>query len=310
MISIENLVVRYDQLTAVDGISLSVPDGHIFGLLGPNGAGKTTTIKVLSGLLLADGGKVSVGGRDVVTERDAVQRSIGYMADFFGVYDYLTAQEYLSFFGGVYGLSGGHLEARITDVLEKANIAEKRHAYIRTLSRGMKQRLYFARALIHEPQLLILDEPASGMDPRGRAELVASLKELNERKNTTILMSSHILGELQDLCTSVSIMEKGKLICTKELDGSRDSASTRSRVALWVAHDDVAKAAQLLEKRSEVSGIDIVGDRLFMDAEDDDVIVGSVVKHLVDSGVCVLLPKAETTDLQSIFLDMTKGELM
>ena len=308
MITIESMTVRYGDLTAVDNVSWSVADGEIFGLVGPNGAGKTTSIKVIAGLLLPDEGRAEVAGCDVVTQRPAAQAKIGYMADFFGVYDYLTVQEYLAFFGGTYGLQGDYLETRITRMLEATTLTEKRHAFVRTLSRGMKQRLYFARALIHEPKLLLLDEPASGMDPRGRAELVDVLKDLNAQ-GTTILISSHILSELQDLCTSVGLMERGRFVGIQQLRRKAADTATR-RVVLLVAATDAERAGRLLAAHPDVVHVEATGSRFFVDLPDLDETVGAVVRHLVTENVCVLLPRADAADLKDIFLKMTKGELM
>lgn len=307
MIRIADLTVRYGSLVAVNRMSLEIPEGAIFGLIGPNGAGKTTTIKVLAGLLLPDEGSAEIEGHNVATERDAVRRRIGYMADFFGVYDYLTVYEYLAFFGGMYGLKDRRLDKRIDEMLTTVTLTVKKHSYVSTLSRGMKQRLYFARALIHDPQLLILDEPASGMDPRGRAELVQTLKALNAR-GKTVFISSHILSELQDLCTSIGIMETGRLVSAKPLKSA--PAPTRRRVLVTVAKSDAERALALLEKRGEVSVLDKLEGRLLLETPDDDETVAEIARYLVGNNVRILFPRAEGLDLQEIFMKMTKGELM
>ena len=306
-IEIDNLTVRYGQLTAVDGVSLSIAEGEIFGLVGPNGAGKTTTLKVLAGLIYPDEGTARVVGRDVCLESDAVRGNLGYMADFFGVYDYLTVYEYLAFFGGMYGLEDPELDIRILRTIETVNLATKLHSYVKTLSRGMKQRLYFARAMIHGPRVLILDEPASGLDPRGRAELVDTLTALN-RRGKTIVISSHILGELQDFVTSVGIMEKGSVTAVRSLRGGETAA--RRRVLLQVLPADVDRALGLLERHDGVTVVERGAEGLVLEIEDADNAVAALVQLLVSKNVRVLLPRADGADLKEIFLKLTKGELM
>lgn len=308
MIRIDTLTVCYGSLVAVNGISLEVNEGEIFGLVGPNGAGKTTTLKVLAGLLMPDKGTVEVDGHNIVSERDAVRARIGYMADFFGVYDYLTVHEYLAFFGGMYGASDKSLEERIIAMLETVKLVPKKDAYIRTLSRGMKQRLYFARALIHNPDLLILDEPASGLDPRGRAELFQTLKDV-QHMGKTVLISSHILSELQDIVTSVGIMETGHLIGTRSFRPTERETKQR-RVILHLAANDIDRAMSLLEKRDKVSAITRTDSGILFETDDDDHIVTAIVKYMINENIQVLLPRADEADLKDVFLKMTKGELM
>lgn len=308
MIKIDTLKVCYGALIAVNDISLNIRAGEIFGLVGPNGAGKTTMLKALSGLLVPDGGSAEIDGHNVVLDRDAVRARIGYMADFFGVYDYLTVYEYLSFFGGMYGVSGRNLEERIGSLLEIVKLVSKRDAYVHTLSRGMKQRLYFARALIHDPALLILDEPASGLDPRGRAELFEMLKDFH-RRGKTVLISSHILSELQDLVTSVGVMEAGRLVGTRSFRPDEHGPAIR-RVMLNVSAGDMERAIALLDKNKRVSGIERAGAGILFGTADDDTVVTGIVKYLVDENIRVLLPHADGADLEDIFLKMTKGELM
>jgi ABC-2 type transport system ATP-binding protein len=307
-ISIRNLTVCYGALTAVNRISVDIPKGEVFGLVGPNGAGKTTTLKVLAGLLRPDEGTATVAGYDAVGERDAVRARIGYMADFFGVYDYLTTREYLAFFGGMYGLKGPTLDERIDEVLRIVNLTSKRDAPVRNLSRGMKQRLYFGRTLIHQPPVLILDEPASGMDPRGRTELVATLRAVS-RQGATILISSHILDELQNLCTSVGIMEAGRLVGTRPLRGVVSAQAVR-RVVLPVVREDVERAATLLAAHPGVADVRVAEGNILFSITDEDAAVTAVVRKLVEAQVGVLLPRTDAEDLREIFLKMTKGELM
>ncbi|HWH23404.1 MAG TPA: ABC transporter ATP-binding protein, partial [Candidatus Limnocylindria bacterium] len=202
----DGLSKRYGRTLAVAGVDLAVEEGEIFGLVGPNGAGKTTTLKMLATLLVPSNGDAEIGGHSVRREPDAVRSVIGYMPDTFGVYDDMRAWEYLDFFGRCYGMSAARRRQMIGDLLELVDLADKRDAYVQSLSRGMQQRLCLAHALVHDPQVLLLDEPASGLDPRARVELRELLRELRAL-GKTILISSHILPELEELCTSVAIID-------------------------------------------------------------------------------------------------------
>ncbi len=307
MIRVDNLTVRYGSLTAVDRLSLDVASGALFGLIGSNGAGKTTTLKVVSGLLLPAEGTVRVNDLDVVNQRHAVQASIGYMADFFGVYDYLTAVEYLTFFGALYGLDEPARSERVDRLLEMTNLAEKRDAGIRELSRGMKQRLYFARALVHDPDVLILDEPASGMDPRGRADMSAILRDLH-RAGKTIVISSHILGELEDLCTSIGVLERGKLVGTRSL--REGGLEQRVTVMLHVHPGDLQKTGACLDAMPGIDSMAEAGNRFRVTVSGGDDAVSVLIGDLVRAGVRLRLPHHGGDRLQDVFMKMTKGELM
>ena len=204
MLTIKNLRKRYGNFQALDGLNLEVADGELFGFVGPNGAGKTTTLKILAGLLVPDEGEVEIGGLDVYSDGKELRRRIGYVPDFFGVYDNLKVSEYMEFFASCYGITGLQARTRCHTLLEQVRLEDKEDFFVDGLSRGMKQRLCLARALIHDPDLLILDEPASGLDPRTRVEYTAILKELRDQ-GKTLLVSSHILSELSELCTSIGV---------------------------------------------------------------------------------------------------------
>lgn len=304
-----DLHVSYGSFEAVRGVSFDVARGEVFGVVGPNGAGKTSTLKVLAGLLRPSAGLAAVCGFDAVGQRDEVRRRIGYMADFFGVYDYLTVREYLEFFGGMYGIAGADLAARIDAVITTVTLGVKRDAPIRTLSRGMKQRLYLARALVHEPPVLILDEPASGMDPRGRDDMVRTLREVAAR-GTTVLISSHILDELQDLCTVVAVMEAGRLVGTRALRRSDGGAADVRRFLLLTPEPDRARALSLAAASPQVAAAEPAAEGVWLDVRGGDEAVSAVVRQMVAGGIRVLLPAADSSDLKQIFMRMTKGELM
>src|SRR5580698_11610065 len=250
-VATSGLTRTYGALTALNSLDLTINQGDLFGFIGSNGAGKTTTLRILATFLAPSSGTAKVLGHDVVANADAVRHVIGYMPDFFGVYKDMEVTEYLDFFGACYKIPTVQREKTVGDVLELVGLTEKRGAIIGALSRGMQQRLGLARVLIHDPQLLLLDEPASGLDPRARIEMMAILQEL-QRLGKTIIISSHILSELQTLCNRVAIIEKGKLIYAGPVQGVRDQMS--AGVIYWVTvQGDSTAALDLLKARPEIS---------------------------------------------------------
>src|SRR5512137_2554440 len=246
----------YGSILAVDRLDLTVHKGDLFGFIGSNGAGKTTTLRILATFLAPSSGTAKILGHDVVNDADAVRHVIGYMPDFFGVYKDMEVTEYLDFFGACYKIPTAQREKTVNDVLELVGLTEKKGSLIGALSRGMQQRLGLARVLIHDPQLLLLDEPASGLDPRARIEMMAVLQEL-QRLGKTILISSHILSELQTLCNRVGIIEKGRLIYSGPVQGVRDQMA-QGRV-VWVrVTSDQAQAIELLKARKEIAEVSTV----------------------------------------------------
>jgi len=213
MIRVQGLTKVYGSRTALDAVSFEVPKGEIFGFVGPNGAGKTTTLRILAALLEPTGGRAFVDGADVIQHPDLVHDRLGYMPDFFGVYDQLTATEYLDFYAACYRIPRARRKKIAAELLELVGLADRRDQSVDTLSRGLKQRLCLARALVHDPAVLLLDEPASGLDPRARVEMREILKEL-QRMGKTIVISSHILPELTELCTMVGIIDQGRMRAT------------------------------------------------------------------------------------------------
>ena len=217
MIQIENLTKYYGKFKAVDGLTLEIPDGSVFGFVGPNGAGKTTTMKIMAGLLSASGGRITIDGVDIIEHPEFIGDKVGYMPDFFGAYDNLRADEYLEFYAGMYKVPADEQPRLIDDLLELVDLTEKKYAYVDSLSRGMKQRLCLARSLVHDPALLILDEPASGLDPRARFEMKEILKQLKDL-GKTVIISSHILPELAEMCTHVGIIDHGVVKATGSIN--------------------------------------------------------------------------------------------
>src|SRR5207247_1467476 len=239
------LTRTYGTMVALNSLDLTVNKGDLFGFIGSNVAGKTTTLRILATFLTPSGGHARVLGHDVVQDADAVRHIIGYMPDFFGVYKDMEVTEYLDFFGACYKIPSSQREKTVNDVLELVGLSEKKGALIGALSRGMQQRLGLARVLIHDPAVLLLDEPASGLDPRARIEMMAILQEL-QKMGKTIIISSHILSELETLCNRVAIIEKGKLIYSGPVQGVRDQMAT-GRIFLVKVLGDEGRAVELLK---------------------------------------------------------------
>lgn len=303
MLEIKNLTKSYGKFKALKGIDLHIKRGEIFGFIGPNGAGKTTTMRIVCGLLQADSGEVYVDGIDALNEPERIKRKVGYVPDFFGVYDNLKVIEYMNFFASMYGYKPNGIYDSIMGLLELVNLADKEDAYVDGLSRGMKQRLCVARALIHDPDLLVLDEPASGLDPRARYELKEILKNLGEM-GKTIIISSHILPELAEMCTSIGVMEKGNLI----MSGNVDDIMAKSRGAAPL-HIEVVKneeaAIRMLKECPEAQKVSIRDNMIVVEYEGDDLAVADLIKRLVeqDVGICKIF--REQGNLESIFLEIT-----
>ncbi|TCP59036.1 ABC-2 type transport system ATP-binding protein [Tumebacillus sp. BK434] len=305
MIRTVGLTKRYGKYKAVDDLNLHIEKGSCFGFVGPNGAGKSTTMSVLATLLEPTSGHAYVGGYDVIEEPSQVRQLIGYMPDFFGVYDNLTAVEYLEFYAGAYKVPKENRMALIADLLELVNLSGKADAFVDTLSRGMKQRLGLARCLIHDPQVLILDEPASGLDPRARIEMKEILKELRSM-GKTILISSHILPELAEMCDTIGIIEQGKLIAMAPVDqiAAQVAGHRVLRVRLL---DRLEEAARLLEQSELVTRAEVEDGAVLVTYTGDDAGQVILLSALVQNGLPVLSFSEEAGNLEEVFLTVTKG---
>ncbi len=300
------LTRMYGSIAALYGLDLTVMKGDLFGFIGSNGAGKTTTLRILATFLAPSTGRAVVLGHDVVREADAVRHVIGYMPDFFGVYKDMEVTEYLDFFGACYKIPTVQREKTVNDVLELVGLSEKKGSLIGALSRGMQQRLGLARVLIHDPQLLLLDEPASGLDPRARIEMMAVLQEL-QRLGKTIIISSHILSELQTLCNRVAIIEKGKLIYSGPVQGVRDQLS-QGRV-VWVrVSTDQAQAMELLKTRPEVAEVAAADGEIKVTLTNPDSDHSVVADVLVHGGAKLLELREDEIGLEEVFMRVTRGE--
>src|ERR1041385_4799115 len=296
----------YGSLAALSGLDLTVNKGDLFGFIGSNGAGKTTTLRILATFLAPSAGTAQILGHDVVREADAVRHVIGYMPDFFGVYKDMEVTEYLDFFGACYKIPTVQREKTVNDVLELVGLSEKKGALIGALSRGMQQRLGLARVLIHDPQVLLLDEPASGLDPRARIEMMAILQEL-QKMGKTIIISSHILSELETLCNQVAIIEKGQLIYTGPVQGVRDQMAA-GRVFLVKVLGDEARAIELLKARPEVNQVKQAEGRIKVTLNDHETDPGCVAETLVHGGVKLVGLEEYELGLEEVFMRVTRGE--
>ena len=304
MLKIRNLTKRYGRYTALDSLDLQIDRGEIFGFVGPNGAGKTTTMKIMAGLLKADAGEIYIDDIKLFEDYNRLKEVIGYMPDFFGVYDNLQVMEYLEFYASAYGMEtrqarrlGGHL-------LEMVHLEGKEECYVDELSRGMKQRLCLARALIHDPQFLILDEPASGLDPRSRFEFKEILKELRDN-GKTIIISSHILMELAEMCTSIGIIERGKMILQGSIEDILETVDTSNPLIIRV-YDQVDTAVLLLKREEKIESLTIRGNSIFASFSGNREEEARLLKTLIDNGVLVQSFSREQGSLESLFLKITE----
>jgi len=296
----------YGTMTALNSLDLTINKGDLFGFIGSNGAGKTTTLRILATFLAPSAGTAKVLGHDVVKEADAVRHVIGYMPDFFGVYKDMEVTEYLDFFGACYKIPTAQREKTVNDVLELVGLSEKRGAIIGALSRGMQQRLGLARVLIHDPQVLLLDEPASGLDPRARIEMMAILEEL-QRLGKTIIISSHILSELQTLCNRVAIIEKGKLIYAGPVQGVRDQMSS-GRIYWVTVGSDSSKAIELLKARPEISEVEPVDGQIKVTFVNHETDPSFLPEALVHGGIKFNGLWEDELGLEEVFLRVTRGD--
>ncbi len=296
----------FGSTAALLGLDLTVNQGDLFGFIGSNGAGKTTTLRILATFLSPSGGTAKVLGHDVVTDADAVRNVIGYMPDFFGVYKDMEVTEYLDFFGACYRIPGAQREKTVNDVLELVGLREKRGFLIGALSRGMQQRLGLARVLIHDPRLLLLDEPASGLDPRARIEMMAILQEL-QKMGKTIIISSHILSELQTLCNRVAIIEKGKLIYSGPVQGVRDHTTAGRTIRAKVA-GDVESALLLLRTDTRIAAVVQENGFLKITLASPELDGSVVAETLVRGGARLLSLAEDELGLEEVFMRLTRGE--
>lgn len=300
-----NLTKRYGKLVALNNLHLDIEEGECFGYIGPNGAGKTTTIRILATLLQPTWGEARVCGHVVGYESRKIRPLIGYVPDFFGAYEDMCVQEYLEFFGAAYDLTGKKRDQIVGDVLELTDLSYKRDALVDGLSRGMKQRLSIARVLLHDPRVLMLDEPASGLDPRARIEIRELLKELH-RMGKTILISSHILPELADLCTSIGILEQGELIFQGSVREAVRRAQTGTVVHV-VTPDDQQRALEILTALPRVEHALTRDGEIVLTLNSDTTDFSFIAEALLANRLRIHEIKQEEVNLETAFMRLTKG---
>ena len=305
MIKTQGLTKRYGSLVALAHLNLEVKEGEIFGYIGPNGAGKTTTLKILATLLTPTAGRAEVCGYEVGRQSRKIRPLIGYMPDFFGVYEDMTVDEYLTFFAAAYGLKGERRRQIVGDVLELTDLLGKRSTMVEALSRGMQQRLGLARTLVHDPKVLILDEPASGLDPRARIEIRALLKEV-KNMGKTIVISSHILTELAELCDSVGIIEKGRLLyCGPQAELARKMAMGGT-IEVSVA-ERLPDAAEILRAHPQIADVVLEDSHMHVTLAPDTPDHTFIPEYLIQNQFRVTLLREEQVKLEDVFMKMTKG---
>jgi ABC-2 type transport system ATP-binding protein len=305
MIETVRLTKMYGQLYALKELNLTLLQGDVYGFIGPNGAGKTTTMRILATLLNPTYGEATVCGHSIYTGSKDIRRLVGYMPDFFGVYDDMRVIEYLEFFASAYRIKGQARKKICDEVLELVDLTYKRDALVTSLSRGMTQRLGLARTLLHDPQVLLLDEPASGLDPRARIEMRSLLKELRTM-GKTILVSSHILPELADICNKIGIIEQGQLIVNGAVTDVMKQV--RAEIVLNIAvADGTDAAATLLEAQPEVESVDDNNGLLVVKLREGVLRHGVLAGRLVENGFELTTFKEDEINLETAFMHLTKG---
>jgi ABC-2 type transport system ATP-binding protein len=309
MIELIHLRKEYDDLVAVQDLTLTIPQAEIFGLIGPNGAGKTTAIRMACGLLAPTMGRALVNGVDVAQEPERAQLSIGYLSDFFAVYEDLKVWEYLDYFAHAYKVAESEIPARVTEVIGQVSLEGKRAALIRGLSRGMKQRLGIARAIVHRPKVLLLDEPASGLDPKARLELRNLLLSLRDQ-GTTILISSHILTELEGFCTSIGIMEKGRMMRSGRIDEVTAAENLMRDFRIGWLGDSTRALEGKLAAYPHVSQLQLsraTGTFQFAGSDEE---LATLLAHLIATGVRVTTFAEVKQTVEDLYMKVSKHEVI
>ena len=305
MIRTQDLTKAYGQLRAINNLTLQLNRGDVFGYIGPNGSGKTTTMKILATLLQPSWGEAYVCDHSIYTRPKEIRRLIGYMPDFFGVYDDMKVIEYLEFFAAAYRIKGAARRKVCEDMLALVDLGYKRDAFVTSLSRGMTQRLGLARVLLHDPQVLLLDEPASGLDPRARIEIRSLLKELRNL-GKTIMVSSHILPELADVCNKIGIIERGELLVSADVTDVMRRVRRQPLIEVGIV-GKLDDAAKLLQQHDVVEKIDIRDGRLFVLLREGTQDYSDLPTILISAGFKLSVFKEDEINLETAFMALTKG---
>ena len=306
MIHLDKVTKLYGNKTAVYELSLEVPAGELFAFLGPNGAGKTTTIKMMCGLLFPTTGRVCIGGHDLKTDGDRARAMLSYVPDKPFLYEKLTGREFLEFIGEMYGLPEGHRTQRLREVIDLFSLGEFVDDLTERYSHGMRQRTVFAAALLHEPQVLLFDEPASGLDPRARIEMRALLKELR-KMGKTILVSSHILPELADICNKIGIIERGKLLAAGSIQQIQQQIRSHRVLKVRVLGQTTGQAAEMLRSDAAIRAVEIFDHTVTAEFEGQDQDMARLLDRLVHGGIVVQSFAEEPLSLEEVFMMITKG---
>lgn len=304
MLTIKNLEKSFGSFKALNDVNLQVEEGEIFGFIGPNGAGKSTTMKIISGLLSADSGEVYVDGIDALKHNRVLKEKIGYMPDYIGVYDNLTALEYLEFYGSIYGVLGKEAKIKGLGLLELVQLKDKSNVYVDKLSRGMKQRLSLARCLMHDPKLLILDEPSSGMDPRARFEMKGILRNLKDL-DKTVIVSSHILVELGELCSRIGIIDKGRIVTQGTIDEIMAEAGGKNPISINLIND-VQKGVDIIKTFDYVENIKVDGNVILANLKGGEEESFMILKTLINNEVKVSSFNRKEGSLEDLFIQLTE----
>lgn len=303
MLQINYLYKSYGKFQAVGNLTLHIPKGDLFGFVGPNGAGKTTTIRMVCGLMLPDRGDIIINGVDALTNRKEIKKQIGYVPDFFGVYDNLKVREYMDFYGSMYRMNSREIERISNDLLELVNLSDKKEAFVDMLSRGMKQRLCVARALIHNPALLVLDEPNSGLDPRARVEMKELLLNLRSM-GKTIVISSHILSELSEMCNSIGIMNHGTLVAAGRIEDVMEGVFGDNQLVITL-EEGRDTAVRIANEHAKVK-VDSVGEHeLKLSHNMSKPEIAALVGEMIAGGVVVTGFHKQEGDLETLFMRVT-----
>ncbi len=308
MIETRDLTKMYGDLYALNRLTIKLERGDVYGFIGPNGAGKTTTMRILATLLNPTWGEATVCGYSIYNGAKEIRRMMGYMPDFFGVYDDMKVIEYLEFFAAAYRIKGPERRRKCEQVLELVDLGYKRDALVTSLSRGMTQRLGLARVLLHEPQVLLLDEPASGLDPRARIEMRGLLKELRNM-GKTILVSSHILPELADICNKIGIIERGKLLFDGDVQSAIRQVRQKTVYDVQVANGLNNMAKDHLESHADVFKVEVNNeeDTLRVTLKDEVADGSFIAEVMVKNGFRLKMLREEEIDLEDVFMGITKG---
>ncbi len=303
MFRIQGLYKKFGNYHALDGLDMELKDGALFGFVGPNGAGKTTTIKIMTGLLKPDQGRVEQDGQNMLADPKSLQKQIGYVPDHFGMYDNLKVSEYMEFFAACYHLEGFAARKRARSLLEQVGLGDRMDTYVDGLSRGMQQRLCLARALIHDPKLLIMDEPTAGLDPRTHMEFRQMVWELHEQ-GKTILLSSHNLSELSELCTDIGIIDAGKMVLSGSMDEILERLYTSRQIIISVP-GQMEKAIDFLKENPLIRTMTISEKDIMVGFTGDEQMESELLKQMIEAGIPVRGFMREPGSLESIFMQIT-----